>query len=362
MLRVILVIWGIIIPAYANPAIAFDPRSETVSVKGLDSKVLTALADPDAASRALRVYLGDADTAMLGDYEILNVAVRFRPRFPLLAGRNYRVVLDLRELEPESQVVLYNFRTDETPAFPTTRVTAIYPSVDAVPANLLRLYIYFSGPMSRRDLARQVQLIDEHGQSIERAFLETDHGLWDPEGHRLTLFFDPGRIKHGLDLRETMGLALRPGSRYRLIVSKDLRDGEGLPLVADFIKEFRVTPEDDTSPDVHKWTIESPRHGTSEALTVTAEKPLDHVLFARLLRVHDDAGRLVTGHACVEPGDIRWRFTPDQPWRAGEYVLEVDAAVEDLVGNGPTHLFEDAVAPDRPAVDARDVAIRFSIR
>lgn len=49
-------------------------------------------------------------------------------------------------------------------------------------------------------------------------------GLWDPEGRRLTLFLHPGRIKRGVAMHEALGLALRPGRRYRLVVDREAED------------------------------------------------------------------------------------------------------------------------------------------
>ena len=36
----------------------------------------------------------------------------------------------------------------------------------------------------------------------------------------------------------------------------------------------------------------------------------------------------------VDPGEIRWNFVPDDPWRQGQYNLLVLSNLEDLGGNG----------------------------
>ena len=41
----------------------------------------------------------------------------------------------------------------------------------------------------------------------------------------------------------------------------------------------------------------------------------------------------VAGTAAVARNETQWRFTPNQPWRTGDYTLTVDNALEDLAGN-----------------------------
>src|SRR5262249_38785139 len=61
---------------------------------------------------SLDVYLGDAKTPMLGDVVTEGKALRFRPRFPLLADRDYRAVLRLST----GDVVTSVFHTGPAPA------------------------------------------------------------------------------------------------------------------------------------------------------------------------------------------------------------------------------------------------------
>jgi len=61
---------------------------------------------------------------------------------------------------------------------------------------------------------------------------------------------------------------------------------------------------------------------------VVFPKPLDYALLMRLVEVSG-----VAGAAAVERNETQWRFTPSQPWRAGDYTLKIDNALEDLAGN-----------------------------
>src|SRR5215469_12117265 len=342
----------------SHPTIDYDAATQTVNVRGLGN-VAASLRDQGMASRVLRVYLGDMPSAMLGKYQLDGEVLSFTPRFPLLPGRDYRAVLDLSGLIANGDPVVYRFRTPAAPVHQSGFVTAIYPSAYVVPANLLRIYNYFSRPMLRNGILDHIRLVDQNDHPVDQAFLETGQGLWDREGRRLTLFFHPGRIKTGVGLHEKMGLALRPGSRYRLIVSKCAEDAEGSPLSADFTKQFRVTLGDRASPDVRLWNIQAPRANTRNPLVVDARKPLDHALFERTIRVEDPDGNLVRGTVSLEDNDTRWRFVPEQPWGAGEYALRAAGELEDLAGNRPTRLFEEMAAPDGRRAEASGAVVKF---
>src|SRR5215813_14174255 len=99
----------------SHPTIAYDPATQAVRAWDLgDAAVL--LEDQNAASRVLRVYLGDSQTAMLGDYRLSGKTLSFTPRFRFLPGRDYRALLDLGELTPGKEPTTYRFRTPATAA------------------------------------------------------------------------------------------------------------------------------------------------------------------------------------------------------------------------------------------------------
>jgi hypothetical protein len=360
-------------PAWGEPALVFDRPTRSVCVTGVAPDVLAAVKEQSLAAsaltRAFAVYFEDATTAMLGDYQVHGNALRFTPRFPFLPGRAHRAIFDplaLAEIlglpeRPASGVQRLSFRIDEPERRSATRVTAVYPSGDVVPANLLRIYIVFSQPMSRRGIEHHIQLLGENGEPVEHPFLDMEDGLWDPGSRRLTLILDPGRIKRGLALNELKGLPLRSGGRYRLVVSADASDAEGSPLAENFSKEYRVEPADRTSPDPRKWKVTIPRAGTRELLVVAADKALDQPLFERLVRVEDATGSPLEGEGTVEDGGTQWRFVPAEAWRPGQYRLRVAAELEDLAGNRPTRLFDQPMDTNGIRRQARDVVLPLQI-
>jgi hypothetical protein len=215
--------------------------------------------------------------------------------------------------------------------------------------------------MSRRGVSRPIRLLQANGEPVEDAFVETPDELWDPEANRLTLLFHPGRIKRGVELRDRAGPVLQPGKRYRLVVDKGTEDQDGAPLVEDFVIEFMAAPDDRRSPQTQDWLIRAPTADQKAPLLVTADEPLDEPLFLRCLRVEDGAGRPVPGDALVLPGNVRWKFTPCEAWRAGSYVLRVAGEMEDLAGNRPTRLFEEPARSYGRRAEALESALTFTI-
>jgi len=344
--------------------LAFDATTQSVELRTLGKELTARISALDEPSirRVFRVYLEGASTAMLGGYRQEEDSIRFVPRYPFLPGRTHRVEVDLRELGGPPETLILRFTPDSSGLRPETRVLSVLPSGDVVPANLLRMYVSFSDPMARMDVAGKIRLLEEDGLEVNSAFLEMENGLWDPSGTRLTLFLHPGRIKSGLKLHEELGLPLKPGKRYRLVVAKEMEDTRGQPLVEGYTKEFRVAGEDRTMPDVTKWTISQPEPGSLDFLIVKAEKPLDEPLFERLVQIEDEKGLRLNGTSEVLDGGTIWRFQPAMPWRSGRYVLRVGAELEDLAGNRPTRLFEEVAAPDGRRSEAREATRRFEIR
>jgi hypothetical protein len=211
--------------------------------------------------------------------------------------------------------------------------------------NLLRMYVEFSAPMSSGHAWDFVKLYAEGDSLVEEPFF-TAGGvveLWDPDHTRLTVLFDPGRIKRDLKPHEEMGLPLRASKRYRLVIDSAWRDAAGRPLMRSFTKQFRVGAQDRTLIRTAGWRITRPRAGTTDSLLVGFPESLDRALLARLVSVHDAAGAKVDGVAAISERETRWTFTPSRPWGNGAYALHVDTELEDLAGNNLKRLFD--VAP-----------------
>ncbi len=148
--------------------------------------------------------------------------------------------------------------------------------------------------------------------------------LWDPNFQRLTMTFDPGRIKRGLTSNETIGPPIAEGKRYTLVIDRDWQDARGVPMVEGFRKSVSRRPSGAESARSEELAGDRARsRARSDALVVDFPKPMNYALLQRMLQVSSTQGS-VGGTVSVASSRNRWRFTPQQPWKTGDYQLIVD--------------------------------------
>ena len=127
-------------------------------------------------------------------------------------------------------------------------------------------------------------------------------------------------------------------------------------------KSFDVLPPDDTPIDIGTWKIEPPASGTRDPLVVRFAEPLDRALLERMLSITDSAGQSVAGAIEIDEQETRWRFSPTEPWNAGDYQLVADTRLEDLAGNSIGRAFDvDVFATVQKSIESETVAIPFTI-
>jgi hypothetical protein len=304
------------------------------------------------------VYAGAGDVPpLLGSYAVENGTLVFRPTYPIAPGVHYRAVF-----HPPSGGAPVETTFDGPPreTNPRTRVEHVYPSSDVLPSNQLRLYIYFSEPMSRGEAAHYIHFLDENGKVHNDLFLPGEE-LWDPNFTRLTMTFDPGRIKRGLTSNQTIGPPIVEGKRYTLVIDRGWQDARGVPMVASFRKIFRGGPAQRTPPDPKTWHIAAPKAGTSDALVLNFPEPMNYALLQRMLQVTLH-GANIAGTVSVARQETQWRFTPPQPWKAGDYQLIVDTGLEDLAGNHIGEPFDiDTFERVTEHITSKTISLPFSI-
>jgi hypothetical protein len=366
-------LWGDTAPA---PSVRLRQEKDrvTVEVAGLRKEALTGLTKLPAESakwaEVLEVYVdrpgqarGD-QPAMLGSCAVDREVLRFVPRYPLVRGVRYRAVLRQAALvggagQKPIEVVL---SLPKAPAQATTVVARVYPSKDLLPENQLKFYLYFSAAMSQGDSYTHVRLLDGTGKPISMPFLELGQELWDPTGTRFTLYFDPGRIKHGLKPREDLGPVLEKGKRYTLVIDRSWHDAEGNPPKESFRKTFSVGAAEEAALDIKTWKVKSSAAGTRDALRVVFPTSMDHALVQRLLWV-EASGKKVPGKVALTESETVWLFTPDRPWTAGTFSLVAGTSVEDLAGNNIGRAFEvDVLRPVQREVKTETVKVAFEVK
>jgi hypothetical protein len=300
----------------------------------------------DAGGDRVAPVLAHRLTPMHGEYHCDDAGITFTPRHALFRGRSYSAVLGDREL---------NVQLPATGGGPPARVLAIHPTYAVVPRNLLRCYVEFSAPMSEGDAARHITVDDASGTPQPGALLDMEPELWDPQRTRLTVLFDPARIKRGLAPHREAGYPLREGERVQLVIGAEMRDARGMPLGVDARRRYGVGSDVRALVEPGAWKLDPVAAGTRVALRVVFGRTLDHALLAHCLTIVDGRGRRVPGTGTPIEADTAWRFVPERPWRATQKRLVVDPMLEDVCGNSVTRVFDRDLAdaahargPDHP--------------
>lgn len=289
------------------------------------------------------VTAGDGADAqpLLGDYSRDGSRLFFTPRFPPTGG----VSLHARFRPPRAAEIAFDVTLPSPAIASTTRVVSIDPSGDTWLANTLRMYVTFSAPMRTGDAYAHIRVLDPAGMVIEKPFVEIEQELWDPSFQRLTILFDPGRIKRGLVDNETAGPPLVPGRDVTLVVEPSWRDARGAPLTGEFRRTIRVSPAERRPLVIGEWTI-TPPSAPQANLVIDFHRPMDAALALRSFTL-SRASEIIAGRAELTDGGTVWRFTPDRPWRRGRHDITVNGVLEDIAGNRLGRPFD---------VDTRDPA------
>ncbi len=299
---------------------------------------------------------------LLGSYDLRGATLLFTPRYPLQPGLAYRAVFHPQQDGSGGGAVSETFAIPKIDSGPRTFVEEVYPTADTVPENLLKLYVHFSAPMSRAEAYGRISLLDAAGEPIELPFLELDQELWDPEGRRLTLLFDPGRVKRDLLPNREVGSPLREGERYTLVVDPGWPDAEGRELREEFRKSFSAGPADHEIPTEKNWQVDAPTAGTRDPLVIRFSEPMDQALLVRVIEITTPTGTRIAGSIEIDQHETRWQFRPDEPWKSGDYLIDAATVLEDLAGNTLVRPFEvDVFEKVEDRVERVSRTVRFTV-
>jgi hypothetical protein len=296
---------------------------------------------------------GNAD-AILGNYEIVDGSTVFTPVIPLTASSNYEVYYKNK--------LLATVHVPAPDPANAAYVVNLFPAVDTVPMNLLKIYVQFSAPMQQGESLRHIHLLNEQNDTVPNVFLDLQPELWDEKRTVLTVWLDPGRIKRSLIPNQQLGNPLQPGKHYTLAISNSWKDVQGLPLRQPYSKAFVAGIRDSISPQPQHWKLELPPANTTEGLGIKFGESLDYFLIAETIHILDDKGKIIQGKSGPLSNGTGYAFWPEKPWQPGQYTIRVAVELEDLAGNNLSRLFDRDLQVK--AVDAyRDFAEKlFTIR
>lgn len=240
------------------------------------------------------------------------------------------------------------------------KVSAVYPSADTLPENLLRFYIYFDTPMRTENPLRYIYLTDNTGNRMDEVFLNNRYALWSPDRTRLTLLFDPGRVKTGLVAHNSMGRAIKANSTYNLIVNAGAINNA--PCQTTYKKTFKVIEANFQKPTVANWEINQPKLETKEPLTIHFTNTIDHTSLAYRIRVRNGKDEVIAGSIDIGNQEKTWSFTPQNDWSDTDtYSLFVDQVFEDVSGNRLTGLFDQPSLLEESAKAEKYATVRITL-
>jgi hypothetical protein len=307
--------------------------------------------------KVLAVFASDDPQApaLLGGYRQDADAVMFTPRFAPAPALRLRAVFRPPGAAP---VTAWFGGVPQPVRAPATQVLTVTPSADVWPENILRFYVTFSAPMRIGEAWRHIRMLDETGAPMGGMFVEIEQELWDPQGRRLTVLFDPARIKRGLVDHINEGPPLKAGARCTLQIDPAWRDAAGGVLVEAFSKPISVGQPLRDALDPLAWRVTAPAKA-SDPLVVDFPHPLDAALTLRALSVWK-AGAAIHGDAHLQRHETRYVFMPDIAWTTGRYALRADAVLEDIAGNRIGRPFDiDRHAPGLHAAEACGAELPF---
>lgn len=337
----LLVIFNLGVDAQATPELSF-PENLHGSVK-LNISTISNQGKEILGYNALSVFVknerGDyTSNAVQGQHEIKGNYLLFKSYFPFESGMTY--IVRTMGATADSLYSYQSFQIGNKKRAEDAKVVSIYPTASQLPENLLRFYIYFNTPMKKGQALKHIQLIDEGGNIDNHAFMEFKQELWSSDGKRLTLLFDPGRIKRGVSTNRFKGPAILEGNSYKLKISGSWQDVYGQELSVNTIKDFRVVNAYRHHIKVSDWVIAQPKLNSSDTLVINLDRIIDHALIQSMVKIIDVGDNIVNGYWEFLEHEKSLIFIPKKKWKKGKYQIIIDSRLEDVSGNNLQNLLD----------------------
>ncbi|MDT7831813.1 Ig-like domain-containing protein [Flavobacteriaceae bacterium S356] len=292
---------------------------------------------------------------ILGELNTEDTAIIFTPVIPFNNGGHYQILKE-REVVGEFHI------KESVPSIPP-KVVAIYPKLDTVPENLLKMYIVFSKPMQEvRSSLEYIKVINLHTQKEEAIFLPLETELWNADHTELTLWLDPGRIKKDLIPNKKLGIPIKNGNSYEVILSKEWNDAEGSELAKEYRKKIVVVARDAKMPSVKQWKLTVPNADSKEALGIAFDELMDAMLIEKSIVIMDAQDQSVAGGFLTMGSPNSTLFIPKERWKKGTYTMVVQSSMEDLAGNNLNRLFDTDLQQEKKTKDSKTKTITFTIQ
>jgi hypothetical protein len=216
----------------------------------------------------------------------------------------------------------------------------ISPQARVLPANTLRFYIHFSGPGEAHFDRNHLLLLNEADEVVQDPFLVLSQELWSPDGRRLTVLMEPGRIKRGLGADASHDPALVVGQVYSVVITA---------LGQTARRTFRVGDPILEAIKESCWRIVPPIVESLDPVILHFDRVMDAALCEDEIRVQTLSGEVIQTHLSLSSDGIAAQLIPSHPWRAEEHRLFASERLEDVCGNRLGEALDrDLSASERP--------------
>jgi hypothetical protein len=229
---------------------------------------------------------------------------------------------------------------------PAQTVISVQPSAPVLPANTLRFYIAFDRPVRGLVHQSEIRLLDSNDRPVEKAFMDFGQELWSPDGKRLTVLFDPGKIKRGVEAPHSELDPLKEGESYKV-------------AFGEFRHAFLVGPAVRERIDPGLWVVSTAR-APARSVVIKFDRVMDSALLEDQLWVEDGDRQPVSGTMRVIEGGRAVQFLAVHPLKRGIYQIKMSPILEDVAGNRISETLDHAVS--ERSGNSSGLAIRFVAR
>jgi hypothetical protein len=225
-------------------------------------------------------------------------------------------------------------------------VTSFEPSAPVLPSNTLRFYISFDHPARGMVHQSDIKLLDSDDRPVNNAFMDFGQELWSPDGKRLTVLFDPGKVKRGVEAPHSELSPLKEKKIFKV-------------TLGTFQHVFRVGPAVREGIDPASWVISTVRD-PARAVEIRFDRVMDTALLEDQLQVEDEGGRPVSCIVQVIGGGRGIRFKSARPLKKGGYQLKISPILEDVAGNRINEALDHSVS--KKSDESSGLVIKFVAR
>ena len=273
-----------------------------------------------------------------GNHKEVDSFLIFKPFYPF--EKRIQYVVRIRDDNSNSNYSFTSFQIGIKEIDEEAKVLNIFPSASQLPENLLRFYIYFNTPMKKGQALKYIKLIDRNGNVDNHAFMGFKQELWSSDGTRLTLLFDPGRIKRGVSGNMSSGPALIEGNHYKLSISGEWQDVNGQQLTSNTTKEFLVDKGYRHKIKTSDWRLEIPNLNSRDTLILNFNRIMDHALIQSMITLKNIENNDIEGFWEILENEQQIRFISERKWQKGNYQIIIDSRLEDVAGNNLQNLLD----------------------